>query len=309
MRLGGSVVTLQMINLRAWPGRPEPKDPRPDRAPTAPERLVHHGALVLVLVAERGAIPERVGMGICLSTLGPTIKQVCLIVDDDLEGRDPEALTLLQAWAEDTSYVTPRGHGHLAVVTRSGFCDPDDGLILRAYTGGAFLLTADEGRTLGLLAEHTGAARGRFSGGFSLGLPGWCEPRTWVDKQDRRHEVMGSKLHRPKLRAKALGGHGLMAEWGRAGRNGLTPDGRAAGQWHGGRPYLGRIVDLVGPAFALDGIDTGNLAEHLGAFGLPALSVPPALPVSPEAAATLYALARAIHRLALALDEEAARWW
>jgi hypothetical protein len=130
-----------------------------------------------------------------------------------------------------------------------------------------------------------------------------------VDKQDHRHEVLASKLHRPKLRAKALGGHGLMAEWGRAGRNGRTPDGRAAGQWHGGRPYLGRIVDLVGPAFALDGIDTSDLKEHLGAFGLPALSVPAALPISPDGAAHLYRLARAVHALALALDEEAARWW
>jgi len=302
-------VTLQPINLRAWPGRPEARGARSPRAPTDPERLGHRGALVLIAVAERGAVPERVGLGICLSVLGPTVAQVCLLVDDDLVARNPRAHEALRDWANATTYVTPRGRRHVAILTRSGFCHPDDGLILRTYTGGAYLLTADEGRTLGLLAEHAGAARGRFLGGFSLGLPGWCEGRTWVDKRGNPHQAMASKLHRPKLRAKALGGHGLMAEWGRAGRNGRTPDGKAAGQWHNGRPFLGRVVDLVGPAFALDGIDTSDLAEHLGAFGLPALAVPAAVPVIPESASRLLCLAQAVHQLALALDEEAARWW
>lgn len=302
-------MTLGPINLRAWPGRGEMGELRAPRTPSAPERLQHRGALVVLAVAERGAVPERFGLGVCLSVLGPTVAQVCLLVDDDLADRDPGTLEALGDWASATTYVTPRGRRHAVILTRSGFCDPDDGLILRTYTGGAWLLTADEGRTLGLLAEHTGSARGWFTGGFSLGLPGWCEERTWTDKQGHPHEAIASKLHRPKLRAKALGGHGLMAEWGRAGRNGRTPDGRAAGQWHDGRPYLGRIVDLVGPAFALDGIDTGDLAEHLGAFGLPALSVPVALPLGPEGADHLLAAARAIHELALALDEEASRWW
>ncbi|MGH9917829.1 MAG: hypothetical protein ACRD6W_02990, partial [Nitrososphaerales archaeon] len=115
-------------------------------------------------------------------------------------------------------------------------------------------------------------------------------------------------LHTPPLRVKALGDHGLMAEYGRAGRGGMTPDGEPAGHWEKGRPFLGRIVDLVGPAFALDGLDTSDLSPHLAAFTLPALAGPAALPVTVQSADQLLALARAIHALAVALDEEAARW-
>ena len=100
-----------------------------------------------------------------------------------------------------------------------------------------------------------------------------------------------------------------MAEWARASRGGRLPSGAQAGHWERGRPFLGRIVDLIGPAFALDGIDSSDLAEHLAAFGLPPLGIPAALPVGPESAGRLLAVARAIHALALALDEEAARWW
>ena len=296
-------MTVGRMNLRAWPGRGQPATRRP-HARRVPERLVHRGALVLVMVAERGAVPERLGLGVALATLGPTVAEAFLVVADELANREPDALAALHAWATSTTYATPRGWGHPRVLTRSAFCDPDSGPILRTYTGGAYLLTADEGRTLGLLAVHAGPARGTFDGGFSLGLPGWGAQ---ADGDGRRGWV--ALAHRPVLRAKALGGHGLRAEWGRAGRGGTLPSGAQAGHWERGRPFLGRIVDLIGPAFALDGIDTSDLAEHLAAFGLPGLSVPAALPVSAASAESLHRLARAIHALALALDEEAARWW
>ncbi|MGH9075594.1 MAG: hypothetical protein ACRDZQ_15965 [Acidimicrobiales bacterium] len=302
-------MTIGPINLRAWPGRGAAGKTRAPRRPTAPQRLHRYGALVLVLVAERGAVPERIGLGVALSVLGPTVVRTCLMVADDLEPRDPDTFATLGSWAQGVSYPTPRGLGHPEVLTRRSFCDPDDGLLLRSYTGGSFLLTADEGRSLGLLAEHTAPARRHFKGGFSMGLPGWGEMATWTDGAGRECRGWRALAHRPVLRAKALGGHGLMAEWGRAARGGKLPGGGQAGHWEKGRPFLGRIVDLVGPAFALDGIDTSDLAEHLAAFGLPALSVPAALPVGPEGAEVLLAVARAIHALALALDEEAARWW
>lgn len=301
-------MSIRPINLRAWPGRRSPSD-RPAHAMARPERLSQRGALVLVAVAERHAVPERFGLGMGLSVLGPTVLQMCLLVADDLASRDDPCYGALGTWAKTTTYPTPRGRRHVALVTRSGFCDPDDGLLLRAYTGGTFLLTADEGRSLGLLGEHTAPARGRFDGGFSFGLPGWGEVASWTDGSGRQRRGWRALAHRPVLRAKALGGHGLLAEWSRASRGGRLPNGAQAGHWERGRPFLGRIIDLVGPAFALDGIDTADLAEHLGAFGLPALAVPAALPVSPESAARLLRLARAIHGLALALDEEASRWW
>ncbi len=302
------MTAAQVVNLRAWPGRAPVKERRRG-SPRRPDRLVRRGALVLIVVAERGVVPERIGLGIGLWALGPTVAEVFVVTADDLMARDPGAYRALESWAAATTYPTPRGSGHPRLRTHAGLCDPDVGPLLRTYTGGSFFLTADEGRTLGLLAVHAAPARGTFDGGFSLGLPGWGEVETWTDAQGRSRRGWVALAHRPVLRAKALGGHGLRAEWGRAARGGKLPSGQPAGRWDRGRPFLGRIVDLVGPAFALDGIDTSDLAEHLGAFCLPALSVPPALPVSPEAAATLYALARAIHRLALALDEEATRWW
>ena len=116
---------------------------------------------------------------------------------------------------------------------------------------------------------------------------------------------------------KALGEHGLLAEFRPAGKSGYGPpaaDGkqprvgsweRADGHW---RPFRGRIVDLIGPAFALDGIDTSDLSEHLDAYGLPALDVPPAVRINEDEAAQLLDVARAIHGLAVAVDAEAALW-
>jgi hypothetical protein len=302
-------MTTGLINLRAWPGRGEAGKARSPRQPAAPQQLHRHSALVLVLVAERGCVPERLGLGAALSVLGPTVVRICLLVADDLGARNPDAFSALVAWAEGVTYPTPRGLARPQVLTRRAFCDPDDGLLLRTYTGGAFLLTADEGRTLGLLAEHTASARRRFEGGFSMGIPGWGEVATWTDGAGRKRQGWRALAHRPVLRAKAMGGHGLGAEWSRACRGGRLPNGGQAGHWERGRPFLGRIVDVLGPAFALDGIDTSDLAEHLEAFGLPALSVPAALPVTPASADRLLAVARAIHALALALDEEASRWW
>ena len=302
-------MTVGQINLRAWPGRGEVKTSRASRPRPGPQRLAHHRGLVVVLVAERGVVPERIGLGVALSILGPTVVRIRLVVTDDLETRSPEAYSALSAWAQRVSYPTPWGIGHPSVVTRRAFCHPDDGLLLGAYTGGAFLLTADEGRTLGLLAAHTAPARRRFAGGFSIGLPGWGQATTCVDAAGQERHGWRALPHRPVLRAKALGGHGLMAEWARASRGGRLPDGAQAGHWERGRPFLGRIVDLIGPAFALDGIDSADLAEHLAAFCLPALTLPAALPVVPDSAERLLAVARAVHDLALALDEEAARWW
>ena len=106
---------------------------------------------------------------------------------------------------------SPTGPMFVRVVTRGQLCDPDTGLLTTTcYTGHGWLLTADEGRSLGLLADYSGAARGkRFDGGFVLGLPGWgqMEDGRWRDK-----------LHRPTLLAETIGGHGLVAEFSKAGR-------------------------------------------------------------------------------------------
>ena len=198
-------MTIGPINLRAWPGRGDAGKARTPRQATAPQRLHRYGALVLVLVAERASVPERLGLGVALSVLGPAVVRTCLLVADDLEARDPGTFAALGSWAASVSYPTPRGLGHPEVLTRRAFCDPNDGLLLRCYTGGSFLLTADEGRSLGLLAEHTAPARRHFKGGFSMGLPGWGavatrfatpEPHRVPMRKERPVTAGGSRLRR-----------------------------------------------------------------------------------------------------------------
>jgi hypothetical protein len=278
--------------------------------PPVAERFGDRAAVVFVAAADRGAVPERLGLAVALLVVGPSILGCQLVVDDDLGARAPETLEALIHWAVSQALPTPRGTSALGVVTRREFCDPSNGLLIRrTYRGGGSLVTADEGRSLGLLAEWWAPARGRFDGGFVLGLPGCGEHTTWTNAKGRTCSGWRADLHTPPIRAKAMGDHGLSAEYGRAGWCGRTPKkGEPAGHWEGNKPFLGRIVDLIAPAFALDGRDTSNLGAHLSAFGLGACDVPAAVTVEPGAADQLLHTARAVHSLAMALDEEVARW-
>lgn len=298
-------MTAQPIHVHGWPGRGDVSRSTAARETPRSERFGSRPAIALVAAAERYRIPETWGLGIALSVNGPTIAGATLIVGDDL---DQDRLHALRAWARSAVIATPSGRRQVRVVTRTAWCDPDGDGLIGAYRGGRWLVTADEGRSLGLLAEWWGPAMGRFRGGLSLGFPGWGEYATWTDRKGRKRSGWRPRLHEPPMRAKALGAHGVVAEWARAGRRGLTPDGEPAGHWEAARPFRGRIVDLIGPAHAFDGLDTGDLGDHLAAFGSPALDVPAAVPVTPEGADCLLDVARAVHGLTLTLDAEAARW-
>lgn len=302
-------MTVRVVNVHAVPPRGDASRFKAETRPPSAERLGDRIALVLVAAAERGIVPERWGLGLALLTLGSTVLDAWLVVADGLCDRDPERLAALESWTARCSIATPNGSAPLRLATRSAFCHPTKGPLLRhTYRGGAWLVTADEGRSLGLLADWWAPARGRFTDGFLLGLPGCGRYGVRTDGKGRRHAGWQSQLHTPPLRAKALGDHGLAAEWGRAGWGGKTPKGEPAGHWEQDKPFLGRIVDLVGPAFSLDGQDSSALAVHLRAFGLSGPDVPAALPVTIQSADQLLAGVRAIHALALALDAEVARW-
>ena len=299
----------RVVNVHSVPPRGDVSRFRPEkRAPTA-ERFGDRIALVFLAVAERGVVPERWGLGLALLVIGRTVIDAQLIVADDLADRNPDIYAGLSEWASRQAIGTPNGDMPVHIVTRAAFCNPTEGALIRhTYRGGGWWVTADEGRSLGLLAEWWGPARGHFKDGFLVGLPGCGHYGVRIDKKGRRHPGWQADLHTPPLRVKALGDHGLLAEWARAGWGGKTSNGEPAGHWEKGRPFLGRIVDLVGPAFALDGQDTSSLAAHLGAFGLFGSDVPAALPVTVKSADQLLALVRAVHALALALDADAARW-
>ena len=302
-------MTPHVVNVHSVPARAKVSGAAPERKAPAADRFGDRVAVVLVAAARRGVVPECFGFAVALVVVGRTVLGAELVVADDRSDHDPPACGALEEWAARQAIPTPNGTQPVRVVTRKEFCHPTEGLLLRrTYRGGGWLVTADEGRTLGVLAEWWGAARGRFSDGFLLGLPGCGTYTTWTTATGRTCSGWRARLHTPPLRVKALGDHGLMAEYGRAGRGGMTPSGEPAGHWEQGKPFLGRIVDLVGPAFALDGHDAATLSCHLGAFGLPTLDVPAAVTTTSRGADQLLAVARAAHQLAVALDEEAGRW-
>ncbi len=302
-------MTPRLVNVHGVPARGDVSRFKAEQRPRTAERLGDRIALVFVAVAERGAVPERWGLGTALLVLGNVALGGFLVVADDLSERDPVTFARLPDWAAHQALATPNGPVPLQLVTRTVFCHPTDGPLLRhTYRGGGWLVTADEGRSLGLLSDWWGPARGRFKDGFLLGLPGCGHYGIRTDRGGRRHPGWQADLHTPPLRVKGLGDHGLQAEYGRAGWGGKTPKGEPAGHWEKEKPFLGRIVDLVGPAFALDGQDSPDLAVHLRAFGTAGTSVPAALPVTVESADQLLSHVRAVHALALGLDAEAARW-
>jgi hypothetical protein len=270
------------------------------------DRLEEHNGLVAVAAAERYAVPERWGLGLALPIVGRTIvAPPQLVVADDLWQRQPGTLAALQRWGSALRIRTPLGLRSIEVVKRGAFLDPDTGTFtVRTYPGAGWCFTADEGRTLGLLADHAAPAADPFwRGGFTLGLAGSGE----VVERPKGREWR-PRLHRPALRVKPIGPHALMARFGKPGRGGFTPDGKPAGRWELGLPFGGRLVDLIGPAHGFDGLDTGDLHEHLAAFGLSPLDVPAAVTVDPTGAEELLTVVLAIHALAVALDQEAGLW-
>ena len=278
---------VRVVNLHGWPGRETRPTTTGKRRPWA-ERLSQHAGLVLVAAADRSVTPERWGLGVALRFIGNSLTGAYLVVEDQAAARDQP----LRRWARRHHIDTPAGQQPVEIITRRQLCDPDDGVLTTTAYGGGWWITADEGRTVGLLAEHQAPAKNqRFRGGFSLGLPGWGE---WSDETSSWRSL----LHRPVVMAKSLGAHGMLIEFAPAGRSGRSPDGSLAGHWErdasGHRlPFRGRIVDLIGPAFTFDGIDTGDLAEHLGAYELPVRALPGAVHVGAAGASALWRWRRA----------------
>jgi hypothetical protein len=178
----------------------------------------------------------------------------------------------------------------------------------RVYCGAGWLVTADLGRTLGLVAEASpagkawAAPRGEFwRGGFKLHLPTWAE----ADRREGRSGVLNPvSPHRPALRVKTAGAHGYFAQFARA------PGGAGTGKRNrDGSAYRGRFLDVVQLAYVLDGVDSGDLGDHLEAFDFTRLDLSAAVTVDAEGADQMAALVEAVRSLAIVLDEEAAKWF
>ena len=290
-----AVPMASVLHVQGLPtGRTAPK---PARARPF-DRLTSRAGLVFVAATERGAPEERFGLGAFVEFQGRSVLRAGVILPDG------QHVAALRRWARGRVVHTVAGRAPIELQGLSEFFDRTTGLFTkRCYTGAGWLVGADLGRTFGLVAMAPLAGRPwpsmhktGWSGGFALWLPTWA-------KFGDKGALVYADGNRPQLRCRPMGAHGWSVRfaapprgkgWGKVG-----PDGGA---------FEGRFVDIVSWAYALDGVDSGELADHLEAFGFGHLDYPAAVPVDGSGAERMARVAEAVHALALAVDEESARW-
>ena len=291
------------INQRHWSGQSGQQPPERSSPKT---RLRDRLVLYVVALPERLAVPERLGLGGWQLALGSLILGAGIFYDDSLPKRDPAALEAISAWALRHRFDTPVGQCALRCMSLTGF--NRDVFAAHAYVGRMAVIGADLGRTLSLLADYWGTASRRgFVGGWCLGLRGWG---VQAARQHGSGTRWSASYGRPLVYVKAVGVYGTLAQFGYPRSN---PEGLRRGVWvraATGRdvPYPGVFLDLIGAAFALDGADSGDLDDHLAAWGLPEISTPCAVPVAPKGASVVTEWLRSVHQLTLSVDREAVRW-
>lgn len=246
---------------------------------------------------------DKLGLGAFLVIAGPSIHDAGLIVADELAERDPEALAGLRAWAKANPVQTDAGRRPWCVVTVAEFCDPEAGVmsrpprgvgvfLQRAYSGTGFVIGADLGRSLGLLAEYITAGREPSAARWDLWLPGWGHP---TPKGPKRLSP-----HRPQLRLTSR----------RVGWSvDFAPCKQGFGKYVDGHRWRGAFVDLPALAYALDANRGASFSEHRQAFELEAADLPVCVGVDASGAEAMAEAVRVLHETALVLDDHAARWF
>jgi hypothetical protein len=179
------------------------------------------------------------------------------------------------------------------------------------YGGAATIVAAGLGHAISLIAEWwRPGRRPAWRDGWAFGLTGAGHVSKRIRADGSLGEGWNGAPHNPMVRVKDLGAHSSRAEFT------VCPhyEGRPAGKWvtdlRTGKtqPYRGRFVDILGPAYALDGRDSDALDEHCDAFGISPTESPVAVTVDAEGIDAVVAACEATWRLALAVDAEASRW-
>jgi hypothetical protein len=255
--------------------------------------------LYLISLSHRGVLPEAYGLGASLLCIGGVVLGAWLIYDDHL---DRQSLRSLRRWAARPTNRVETAFGQrrysLATVTEYNRS------VLFANSR-CVLVGVELGRTLGLHADWWRPARAKeWRDAWMLGLRGWGV-LTGPDGKRWRRSTGRSVVYVQGTSAYAT----------RIGFGKPQPsfDGEPRGRWDtlpsGERvPYAGRFVELLAASQALSGTDSDEIGDHLHAWGLPPLDTVYAVTPDGRGANVVTGFVTAMHRLALVVDDEAARW-
>ena len=283
------------LYLQGWP---EGERPAGVPAPLPPvPALAGQSRLVFVAAADAAAREvERFGLGAFWHVDGASTVAAGLVIPDD-----HPAAGELAAWCARRFVETPAGRQPWRCESLSAFCNPWRGSLRRlVYGRSGWLVGADLGRSLGLIAEEWRPARGTYAGGFTLWPRGWSR---WREDATGRKMLGSVSPNLPPLRVVASTATSYSVAWGR------PPGGPGFGRrLPDGSHYKGLFFDVVAAAFPLDGVESADLADHAEAFGLPRRSVPAAVPVDVTGAEALAETLDVVRRLADALDVEGRQW-
>ncbi len=284
---------------RRWPGR---RGWRRPSLPGAAERLRRRLVLYLVSLSVLGVLPEAFGLGSSLLCVGGVVLDAWIVYDD---GLNREELRTLQRWARRPPNLiqTCFGARPYRLVPLSEY--NRNVLYVHGYLGRCTIVGADLGRTFGLHADWWRRAQRKYwDNAWSLGPRGWGvpapkDPTSWVRSTGR-----------PRLYVQGVSAYGTRIAFGKARP---SFDGEPRGRWvtlaTGKKgPYPGRFVDVISASQSLSGVDSDDLDEHRAPWGFPPLRAPFSIPANGTGAAFVTRLVRAVHELALVVDDEAARW-
>ena len=245
---------------RRWPGR---RGWRRPSLPGAAERLRRRLVLYLVSLSVLGVLPEAFGLGGSLLCVGGVVLDAWIVYDD---GLNREGLRSLQRWARrPPNFIqTCFGARPFRLVPLSEY--NRNVLYVHGYLGRCTIVGADLGRTLGLHVDWWRRAQRKYwDNAWSLGLRSWGvpaprDPSSWVRSTGR-----------PRLYGQGVSAYGVRLAFGKARP---SFDGEPRGRWvtlaTGEKgPYPGRFVDIISASQSLSGVDSDDLDEHLGAWGLP----------------------------------------
>lgn len=277
---------LRTVNLRGWPHGASSVLP-PSRSESI-KRLEDRMGLVLYVAAAHTR--SALGLGAFLLVMGPTVLKQGIIIPDNV-GRG--TTSSLRRWADSHR----EGVMPTEVVTTSSFFHPYTGDFARsAYTGGAWCIGADLGRTFGLAAEHWGTRVEPRRDTWVFWLPGW-------GKASERGRWKRVSPHRPCLYATARRVGWNISFGPVASGNGKTTGRKGAGPWRGA------FIDLLSLSYSLDGDRGASYGEHRENFGLTPMELPLTVGTDVEGAEILAQTVRGLHEFAMVLDDKASRWF